>query len=189
MEKMCEVCNKQYETKSHKSRYCCVDCRRKASNLGMTKKEKKQCKNCGNDFFGHQGKLFCCTSCYKDFNWNKDERRKYWARTSYHKCKSKDWKKYLLKYAKARSVKKNLPFDITEKDIVIPDRCVYFDKEFILFDRKWGPSIDQIIPGKGYTKDNIQIISCLANKMKWDSSEEEILAFARGVIRKHKRQV
>lgn len=38
------------------------------------------------------------------------------------------------------------------------------------------PSIDQIIPGKGYTKDNIIIISWRANRIKNDGTPEEHLA-------------
>lgn len=37
------------------------------------------------------------------------------------------------------------------------------------------PSLDQIIPGKGYTKDNIQIISWRANRIKNDGTPEELI--------------
>ena len=100
----------------------------------------------------------------------------------YKRTKEKNLVKYLYKYAKARAVKKNLPFTITLEDVVIPDRCPIFGVPFILGDIKYCPSIDRIEPTLGYVKDNIQVISNLANKMKWDSNQEELLDFCIGVI-------
>lgn len=90
--------------------------------------------------------------------------------------------KYMLKAAKARAVKKDLEFSLSEADIVIPDKCPVFQRPLIWGDWKWTPSIDRIDPTKGYTKDNIQIWSAQANRMKWNSNEEELIAFAKGIL-------
>ena len=37
-------------------------------------------------------------------------------------------------------------------------------------------------PTKGYTVDNVWVISQLANAMKWDSNKEERIAFANWVL-------
>lgn len=48
-----------------------------------------------------------------------------------------------------------------------------------------GPSIDRIDSTKGYTKDNIQVISSKANTMKSNASVEELRMFAYWVLREY----
>lgn len=112
------------------------------------------------------------------------EKWKKWARDSYHRRKSDPEKLvyFLLKDAKVRATKKNVPFTITEEDLVpLPDVCpvmkIPFDKS-----RRYSRSLDRVIPELGYVPGNVQIISQLANAMKWDSTREERLAFANWVL-------
>jgi hypothetical protein len=112
---------------------------------------------------------------------NLDKSRKQ-ARDSYHKRKWATTPNRLLRYAKARAVKKGLDFDLTLEDIVIPELCPIFKQPLLSGDSKFNPSIDRIDPDKGYTKDNIQIISKLANSMKWNASPKELEAFCRGYL-------
>ena len=100
----------------------------------------------------------------------------------YHRTKSEQLKKYLLKYAKARAAKKNLPFSITEEDIVIPELCPILKVPLVLGDARFAPSIDRVVPELGYIKENIVVMSRLANMMKWDSNQEELLLFCKGMI-------
>ena len=46
------------------------------------------------------------------------------------------------------------------------------------------PSIDQLVAGKGYTKDNINIMSWRANRIKNDGTHEELQAIANWVKNK-----
>jgi hypothetical protein len=113
------------------------------------------------------------------------ERERAYRRESYHKNKNKPEKvKYgLWKHAKHRAVSKGLPFDITLDDIVIPDVCPIMKQPITgVGSGSYAASIDRIIPELGYVKDNIRVISLLANQMKWNASPEELESFCRGML-------
>ena len=100
--------------------------------------------------------------------------------------KSKNWKKYLLKTCQQRSKKANLECSITEEDINIPEFCPILGTK-ITFELgkgmvKTNPSIDRIDNSKGYVPGNIQILSRLANYMKFNATKEELILFAKGIL-------
>lgn len=78
--------------------------------------------------------------------------------------------------AKRRARDANVPFDISFKDIQIPDVCPILQIKLSSEDRETTPSLDRIIPSLGYTKDNIQVISMRANRIKNDGTLEEFKA-------------
>jgi len=87
---------------------------------------------------------------------------------------NKNHKEHRLFYsAKQRSIKHNLIFNITKQDIkyllditpICPLRKVSFDLNNYLFTDN-SVTLDRIDPLKGYTKDNIQILSYKANAIK-----------------------
>jgi len=103
----------------------------------------------------------------------------------YYKTKVEDPIHYLLKYAKLRAKQKGIEFSLTREDIKIPEFCPYLLVPLtIAGDRKHSPSIDRIDPSLGYSKGNIEIISTLANSMKWNSTREELIQFAKSVLSK-----
>jgi len=98
---------------------------------------------------------------------------------------------FLYNSAKQRiSRKKNneVVFDIKPKDIVIPKYCPIFG---IKLNLEWGGkpqtntsraraiSLDRIDTSKGYTKDNIMVLSYRANIVKGQGTAEEHLAIAK----------
>jgi hypothetical protein len=88
----------------------------------------------------------------------------------------------LLIRARARAKEKGVPFAIERSDVVIPSCCPVLGCPIVVRRgkgrRKDAPSLDRIIPEKGYVKGNVWIISDLANRMKQEASIEELKAFA-----------
>lgn len=78
-----------------------------------------------------------------------------------------------------------MEFTIEVSDIVIPETCPYMRVPFIALDKKYGHSLDRIDSTKGYTPDNIQVLSRIANIMKNNATEQELLSFAKGVLAVH----
>lgn len=92
--------------------------------------------------------------------------------------------RYVLWHAaRGRSLKFGMPFDLTLDDIRIPDVCPVLG---IQLDRNIGglgalpgsPSLDRVIPSKGYIRGNVRVISTRANVLKGDSTLDELLMMA-----------
>lgn len=86
---------------------------------------------------------------------------------------------YLWHGAKTRAKKKNIPFDIIALDIHIPDTCPVLGIPLRVVPRALGgrdcsPTLDRLRPEKGYVRDNIAVISYRANRIKSDSSPDEL---------------
>lgn len=85
--------------------------------------------------------------------------------------------KDMLYKARNRAKTLGLPFDITEKDIVIPELCPIFGHKLEVGTREfheWAPTIDRIQPKLGYVKSNIHVISYRANRIKNNSTLYEL---------------
>ena len=110
---------------------------------------------------------------------HKDEKADYnrLCRQSYVWFKSQPIEYRLWRKAKTRANHKKLPFDIKISDVVVPDTCPILGTKLQSCNGKPGPNsptIDKIVPSKGYVKGNIQVISYRANSLKSDASFEEI---------------
>lgn len=87
---------------------------------------------------------------------------------------------YSLWYnCKWRAKLKNIEFSISRDDIKIPTHCPILGLE-LQHGFKSGhdnsPSVDRILLDKGYTPDNIQVVSDLANRMKSNGTLEQCIA-------------
>jgi hypothetical protein len=92
----------------------------------------------------------------------------------------------LLSNLKQRAKRKQLPFDLDISDIEGVSHCPVFGFELKRNEGKSfndSISIDRKDSTKGYTKDNIQILSQLANTMKSSASKEELIMFAKWVFK------
>lgn len=98
------------------------------------------------------------------------------------------FEKQLFHNAKNNAKKRGQEFNIILEDIVIPEYCPLLgiklikEEENYIFHHKALPSLDRVDSTKGYTKDNIWVISYLANKMKADASLEDLVSFSLGVL-------
>lgn len=169
---------------------CCLKC-----------KQTKSIDEFGNDKTNKDGKTRWCSPCMRESN-----RKSYQKNKTKHRARAKVWwelnreqfcsdkrKKRdldprvdLLYAAKHRAKQKGLEFDLEPEDTPIPERCPVLGIEISRRNtkqRRSSPSIDRIDSTKGYTKDNVQVISWLANTMKTNATKEELLAFANWVRR------
>jgi len=107
--------------------------------------------------------------------------------------RKKNPRKVLLTRAKSRAKVKDLDFNLSIDDIVIPKICPVLG--IPIYTSTTGrqssnsASIDRIDSSKGYTKDNISIISWRANSLKNDASLQEmkcIIAYMESAIKNEK---
>lgn len=83
----------------------------------------------------------------------------------------------ILQHAKARAKKKDIPFDLTIGDIVVPECCPVLGLRLAVnkgHAKEDSMTIDRIVPELGYVKGNVAIISFKANTIKNNASIEEI---------------
>lgn len=94
-----------------------------------------------------------------------------------HWCRLCEKKYRLVNSAAQRARKKNLPFKLTTNDITIPNYCPVLGIEIVMDNDKTAensPSLDRIDNTKGYTKDNVIVISHKANAVKNCANVEEL---------------
>lgn len=104
-----------------------------------------------------------------------------------HAAKAKLWRKRhpdrkMLQGARERAKNRKVPININVEDIIIPELCPILGTPLIQ-NTSYAASLDRINPDLGYTKDNIQVISRKANRMKNDATPEELRRFAEWVIK------
>jgi hypothetical protein len=126
----------------------------------------------------------------------KEERRK--ASKKKYKDKNKpimeqqrrdNYARYIFMSLRTRARRLNIEFNLEESDIVIPDVCPVLGiplTQLVGHGRQdYNPSVDRIIPQKGYTKGNIEIMSDKANRMKNNASPEELLTFSKEMLKRY----
>ena len=90
------------------------------------------------------------------------------------------WSQYTLVKLRSRAKKAGQEFNLTANDIRVPETCPVFGRKLILGLERTGrlapdiPSVDRFDNTKGYTKDNVRVISLRANMLKSDATITEI---------------
>ena len=98
-------------------------------------------------------------------------------RERYYVVKRSNPAALLLRSARARAKSKGIPCTITAEELTIPETCPVLGIKLEQGQGKLqdcSPSLDQIIPGKGYVRGNVRVISYRANRLKCDATEEEL---------------
>jgi hypothetical protein len=91
--------------------------------------------------------------------------------------KADDRRYKMFHNAQHRAKRKGIPFTLTIDDIIIPETCPLLGIPLVSTNDKRdprNPSLDQKEPGKGYTPENIWVISSRANWIKSDASLQEL---------------
>lgn len=94
-------------------------------------------------------------------------------------------KRLWLAQIKQRAKKRGLAFDLSEEDLIIPERCPVLG---IPIAPQFGsgkgsqkdnsPSVDRVDNSKGYVRGNVRVISNRANRLKNNANLEEIKQIA-----------
>lgn len=109
--------------------------------------------------------------------------------TAYWRKKNRP--KYMLQTAKARAKKMGFEFNLDISDIVIPEFCPYLKTKILEAPGAWKKgwdytsSIDRIDSSKGYIKGNVEVISVKANHMKSNATKDELVEFAKTILKRH----
>jgi len=136
---------------------------------------------------GHQWK---CKKCCNEtsLKWSKTESGRSKHKETEQRRRQNHPESIILSAAKINAKRKNIDFSLSLEDIIIPKYCpvlgIPLNKNQISSGYN-SPSIDRIDNIKGYTPDNIVIVSDRVNRVKRDSSLEElkqILMYMKGEI-------
>ena len=89
---------------------------------------------------------------------------------------SQDYKLTMLRLAKRRSKKRNIYFNITVNDLKIGNECPILGMPFEVGRDNWqnSPSLDRIDNRRGYEKDNVIVVSMMANSIKNQATPKQI---------------
>lgn len=95
----------------------------------------------------------------------------------------------LFNRAKSNAKHRNMDFNLELSDIVIPKLCPYLNIELLTehvdSTHQHYATNDRIDSNLGYVKGNVQTISKLANTMKTNATEEQLITFATNILKIH----
>jgi hypothetical protein len=157
---------------------------------------KKQCSSCkqfldysmfSKDVSAKDGLQYKCRQCDKEYQQKRRLNKKEDIQKYSREYRNKNLQNFkfrlqaLLNASRQRAKEKGLEHTLVKEDLKelfpVDNKCPVYG-----FDLEWNsggfretsPSIDRIDSTKGYTKDNIQIISWKANRIKGYASVEDL---------------
>lgn len=198
--KICECCKQEF-TPRQKTQKFCDNCLRKYSRVELQRAAKgekilneHECPRCHKMFIRRGGTQHFCDQCVSETT--AFERRKIWEqihpemwerrREGKRNYLIKNYIKSKLNNARHRAEREGLEFNLTEEDIIIPEKCPILNVPLVIGTRRnydYSPSIDRLDNSKGYVKGNIWVVSNKANSMKNSATEEELFAFCTNILK------
>jgi hypothetical protein len=90
------------------------------------------------------------------------------------------WARVVLRNIRYRAKKQGLRCTLVPADLVLPDRCPVLDIPLVVGGKRCdnSPSVDRVDNDKGYTKENVRVISVRANRIKHNATVAELKAVA-----------
>ena len=151
------------------------------------------CETCEKEFEPTTRQLkFCSKRCQEKCA----QRKHYKEHPEKHREKrlkaSENWEREAIYRIRSRAKKNGIPFDIDETDIQLVEFCPVLG---IKLNKRHGnrgpigysataPSVDRLVPSKGYIKGNVRVISARANLLKNDATVDElekVIRYMKGV--------
>lgn len=86
---------------------------------------------------------------------------------------------YLWRECKCDAKAAGVRFNLRAEDVIVPKRCPVFGVLLKVNSGRVGtnsPTVDRLVPARGYVKGNVAVISHRANTIKNDASLKELLA-------------
>lgn len=159
----------------------CLNCGKtwivEVKNNVKTTRIKHFCLECNNILQQKDKDRLCRLKIEGFHEKEKESRRSSYKRNIIHN---------MVSNAKERALMKGLAFNLEDSDIIIPKLCPLLKVPFILGEKgnyEYTPTIDRIDNSKGYTKDNVWIITKKANSMKNSATLDELHTFCTNVLR------
>ena len=99
----------------------------------------------------------------------------------------------MIQWIRSRSKKRGFPFNLTVEFLaekIMRGRCEVTGIPFELgssdehHTKAFSPSVDRIIPGGGYTQNNVRVVVYIYNIARSDFSEDDVLTFAKALVAK-----
>jgi hypothetical protein len=140
-----------------------------------------------------------CTFCQKESMQNfVTTPSKYTSRQHILEKRASDPRKSMWGAAKRRAKKKGIEFTILPEDIIIPKLCPLLEIPLVANTRYTSgligttdnsPSLDRKDNNRGYTPDNIWVVSYKANAIKNNGSIEDLTLLLKNLIKSCKIQI
>lgn len=209
--KKCKNCGAEFTPKKEQQILCenCINSLDKVDRQKIYENNRvekslifRTCLNCGDTFIikkpkkdakSTRVKLFCnnCISTLttyqrKKIRMEKDPSYREHVLAEKRESHKRNIVHSIWKRAKDRAKKYNYEFNITEDDIIIPDKCPLLNIPIFCGDKdnyENSPSLDRIDNTKGYIKGNVWVISKKANSMKNSASFSELKTFCQNIKR------